>query len=430
MLHPRECAAGLMRTLGMEPDPWQVDVLESAHPRLLLNCSRQAGKSTAVAVLALAEIMFNNDALVLLVSRTHRQSGELLHKVTEFHRSLKEPMLARRNADELALANGSRVVCLPCKGETIRGYSGVDLLILDEASRIPDDIYLDVLPMLAVSAGRMICLSTPFGKRGFYWNAWVNGGDDWARVEVPASQVPRISEDFLASARRLHGEANFRREYLCSFDAAEGLVFPDFARCVVPGPAPEPSAGKRVGGIDFGFRNPFAAVWGVLDKDGILWLTGEHYSRGRPLSYHATQLPRGYTWYADPAGANERAELHYANHHVVKADNAIGPGLARIAARLEAGALRVVQDRCPNLLKEADLYCWSTEPNLRLAEVPIDEHNHAMAALRYLLSILDARRMAGQPKPAAGNQPPRPAQRQFKTRKELWNDPDCWGRPL
>src|SRR5260370_29643785 len=60
MRSPRECAADLMRSLGMIPDPWQVQVLESAQPRLLLNCCRQAGKSTTVAVLALAEIMFNN----------------------------------------------------------------------------------------------------------------------------------------------------------------------------------------------------------------------------------------------------------------------------------------------------------------------------------------------------------------------------------
>jgi hypothetical protein len=41
---------------------------------------------------------------------------------------------------------------------------------------------------------------------------------------------------------------------------------------VVPGPAPQ--AGRKVGGIDFGFRNPFAAVWGTVDAHGVLWLTG------------------------------------------------------------------------------------------------------------------------------------------------------------
>ena len=45
-------AVQLMRNLGLEPDAWQIEVLEAGHPRLLLNCSRQGGKSTVVAILA------------------------------------------------------------------------------------------------------------------------------------------------------------------------------------------------------------------------------------------------------------------------------------------------------------------------------------------------------------------------------------------
>src|SRR5205823_5951103 len=98
-------------------------------------------------------------------------------------------------------------------------------------------------------------------------------------------------------------------------------VYPDFERCVVAGPAP--AGGRRVGGIDFGFRNPFAAVWGVVDGDGALWLTGEHYGRQKPLSYHAERLPAGVTWYADPSGASERCELRWAGFTVREGGNAI-----------------------------------------------------------------------------------------------------------
>jgi hypothetical protein len=42
-----------MRNLDLLPDPWQVEVLEGGHARLLLNCCRQAGKSTVVAMLGL-----------------------------------------------------------------------------------------------------------------------------------------------------------------------------------------------------------------------------------------------------------------------------------------------------------------------------------------------------------------------------------------
>jgi hypothetical protein len=82
-------------------------------------------------------------------------------------------------------------VSLPCKEETIRGYSNISLLIIDEAARVPDDVFRAVSPMLAVSGGRLICLSTPYGKRGFFYDAWARGGADWHRIEIPAQRIAR-----------------------------------------------------------------------------------------------------------------------------------------------------------------------------------------------------------------------------------------------
>jgi hypothetical protein len=389
---PRPPAVQIMRNLGLEPDPWQVEVLEGGHPRLLLNCCRQAGKSTVVAMLGLVEAVFVPYTKVLLVSRSHRQSAELFRIVLDFYRRLGSPLLQRRTREELQLSNYSRIVSLPCREDTIRGYSHVRLMVIDEASRVPDDLYRAVSPMLAVSEGRLICLSTPHGKRGFFYDAWARGGTDWARIEVPAERISRIRPEVLARERRLLGEATYRQEYGCSFEALEGLVYPDFARCVVQ--EPEPAGGRRVGGIDFGYRNPFAAVWGTLDRDGILWLTGEHYQRQQPLSYHARHLPRDVTWYADPSGATERSELRCAGFVVRSGANALSAGIAAVNARLAEGTLRVLEGCCPNLLAEAGLYRYGDDPHERRAEIPEDEHNHALAALRYLISRLDARRMA------------------------------------
>jgi hypothetical protein len=252
----RPPAVRIMRKLGLEPDPWQVEVLEAGHPRLLLNCSRQAGKSTVVAILGLVEAIFVPATKVLLLSGCLRQSTELFRIVTDFYHRLRKPFLERQTAEELVLNNCSRIVCLPCREDTIRGYSRVSLLIIDEAARVPDDLYRAVRPLLAVSEGRLICLSTPYGKPGFFHDCWANGGDDWHRIEAPVERIDCISPAFLARERRALGESWYRQEYQCSFEALEGLVYPDFAHCVMPGPAPE---GRRVGGIDFGFRNPFAA---------------------------------------------------------------------------------------------------------------------------------------------------------------------------
>src|SRR5271168_3589882 len=82
-------------------------------------------------------------------------------------------------------------------------------------------------------------------------------------------------------------------------------------------------------------RNPFAAIWGLVDKGGVLWLTGEHYSREKPLSHHAAHLPKDVTWYADPSGANEICELRCAGFVVRKGNNDLRPGIAAVRARLE-----------------------------------------------------------------------------------------------
>jgi hypothetical protein len=262
-------------------------------------------------------------------------------------------------------------------------------LLIDEAARVPDDLYRAVRPMLAVSRGRLLCLSTPFGQRGFFHDEWTHGGPDWTRIRITAADCPRISADFLDQERRSLGAGWVNQEYLCSFESLEGLVYPDFAQQVA---TDQPACtGKAVGGIDFGFRNPFAALWGTLDRDDVLTLTGERYVREVPLHEHARELPRKVTWYADPAGAQEIAALRKADFVVRGGVNDLRPGIAAVHARLQTGRLKVVAGACPNLLAEAQLYRYPTRSDGRSAsEVPVDADNHALAALRYLVASLDA----------------------------------------
>ncbi len=71
-------AALLMEATGAVPDQWQADLLRSNAKQMLLLAARQAGKSTVTAAMAMHEALFNPPALVLLLSPSLRQSGELL----------------------------------------------------------------------------------------------------------------------------------------------------------------------------------------------------------------------------------------------------------------------------------------------------------------------------------------------------------------
>ncbi len=211
--------------LGLSPDDWQADLLRSDSRRVLLNCSRQAGKSTVSAVLALHRALYYPDSLILVLAPSERQSKELFSKILDFYRALGKiaPKDALRKLG-LVLSNGSRVEALPGTEKTVRGFSGASLLVVDEASRIDDSLYFAVRPMLAVSGGTLMMLSTPYGRRGIFYEEWTNG-EGWQRYEILASECPRISPEFLEEERRALPARIYRQEYCCSFEETEDAVF-------------------------------------------------------------------------------------------------------------------------------------------------------------------------------------------------------------
>ncbi len=231
-------------------------------------CSRQVGKTLVAAALALKTALLEPPALVLVTAPSIRQSGEFLEVVKQLHRALrakanmagqpmpwyqkmldeagadeawlKLPEPARETALQLHLPNGSRILGLPGSEATIRGYSRATLVIVDEASRVKEGLVPSIRPMLAVSGGRLVSLSTPFGRRGWFYEEWDRHErtnpvrqSDWHSstptcdlYRIPATMCPRINAEFLAEERRALGERWFNQEYLCSFVDAVGQVFP------------------------------------------------------------------------------------------------------------------------------------------------------------------------------------------------------------
>ncbi len=214
----------------LAPDPWQVACLRSRERRELWLCARQTGKSTVSALVALHEAIYSpasDPALVLLLSTSLRQSSELFRKVMAAYRRMGSPVgLRQESVLSLETSHGARIVSLPGSDDSsIRGYSGPSLVIIDEASRVPDELYYAIRPMLAVSGGRLIALSTPWGQRGWFYHEHEHGGDVWRRVKYTARECPRISQEFLAQERASMPDSWFRSEYLCEFTQREGTAF-------------------------------------------------------------------------------------------------------------------------------------------------------------------------------------------------------------
>lgn len=218
--------------LGYHPDPWQADLLQSRDAKIILNCSRQSGKSTTCAALALHECVYRLPTFVLAIAPSQYQSGELMRKFDEFRSGLELESAYWNDCDDLEdnklavqFANRNRFIARPGSEKTSRGFSAVTLLLEDEAAWVSDELYKAVRPMLAVSHGRHILMSTPKGKRGHFWEIWNKNRPTWKRFEIPANLCPRITPEFLAEELADHGELYVAQEYYCAFVDDEFALF-------------------------------------------------------------------------------------------------------------------------------------------------------------------------------------------------------------
>ena len=427
-LDPTEAAAEMQRRaavgslsdplafarLLIEPDPWQQDVLRS-EDHMLLNVARQCGKSSVCALLALYRAVSRPAQLILLISPSDRQSGELFRKVRAYLKALPHglsPALVEDNKRSLELANGSRIVSLPSSEETIRGFSAVNLLIEDEAGDADDALYIACRPMLAVSRGQLVLAGTPKGKIGHYWDAWSNAeAQGFRRVLVRADQVPRVSPEFLAAERVVLGAA-YQQEYECEFLAGVfGRVYGAFdsvRNLFVP-----PKDWKctyHVLGMDYGFHDNCS--WNVLgwnDHDPTVYLL-QSYKRGGCLPpdaadeakgldrvYHFDKVVadmggHGGSAYAEEARRRfsvpvEAAEKHNKRGYIDLFNGAMSRGLIKI---VEAG--------CKQLLEEWPMLPWNEDRTKEAEGFPADCSDGTLYGWRAATNYHETPKVEG-PKP-------------------------------
>jgi len=218
----------LARDVGIDPDIVQAQLLTTTARKALVLCCRQWGKSTTTAIVALHEALYAAPAMVVVISPSQPQSTELFKKIHGFWEKLPgAPAAEQESLTRMELANGSRIISLPGSEKTTRGYSAASLVIMDEASRVDDTLLASVRPMLATTAGRFIALSTPAGRRGWFFEAWTHG-EGWERFSVKGADCARISKEFLAEEMQALGPMLFAQEFQCEF-VAVGHVLGDAA---------------------------------------------------------------------------------------------------------------------------------------------------------------------------------------------------------
>lgn len=228
----RRSAAELAGEMGVALDAWQRRVLASKHRRRICLVTRQGGKGTVGSLTAVEKMVNDPGSKIVILAPTEDQSKRLLARIKEAYARLgTAPRIIADVGTEFRLLNGSRVLAMPGSERSVRGIDAVDLLIVDEAALVQDELYAAVRPMLATTNGEELDLSTPHGKRGWFYRAYELADaaappPHMFRIKVTAPEIPRISAEFLANERSELGDFVYRQEYLCAFVDDETQLYP------------------------------------------------------------------------------------------------------------------------------------------------------------------------------------------------------------
>ena len=216
--------AWIRERLHFRPDPDQAEILAANPPRAILNCCLGWGKSTLAATRAVYEARHSPNSLILVVTPNEQTSAEFLDLVARFLSRVERPRRPENNRLLLNLRNGSRIVGLGGKRAKTSGLCGASLLLIDDAAKVYNGVYKAVKDLVAPGAATWL-LSKPVCVRGFFYELWTSGGDEWFRRHIPATKCRRIPKRVVEERRRNVFPRWFRQDYLCEFAPLEEFVF-------------------------------------------------------------------------------------------------------------------------------------------------------------------------------------------------------------
>lgn len=203
--------------LGITSDPLQTRVLMSGARQVVLNCSRQWGKSTLAAIKLIHVALTRSNSTSLIVSENVTHTTEMFQKLDRFFDVLGLPVRGEAGKKvSRVLPNGSRILGLAAREAAVRGYTA-DFVFLDEAARISDDVMDALLPVIAVRNGDWWMASTPMGRRGRFYETWEYGGADILKVSATWRDNPRLAAGFVKKVRIARGDAYVLQEFECQF---------------------------------------------------------------------------------------------------------------------------------------------------------------------------------------------------------------------
>ncbi len=375
----------------------QNQVAIDLHRFRVLCCGRRWGKTT----LAIDQIKARasvSKSRICYIAPTYQQARDiaweqLKRDCSKASKSINESRL------EIRLVNDSLIILRGWESiETLRGQQ-FELIILDEVASMRN-FWLSwqevIRPTLTDTKGEAIFISTPKGFNHFYDLFNLQEADnDYKSYHFSTYDNPHIPVDEIEKARSELTSDRFAQEYMADFRKTEGLVYKEFHReehLVNPEDLKDMVWQEHLVGIDFGFTNPCAVMGIYRDAADCYYVLDEFYERGKTdievadyvFGLHANKV------YPDPEAPAAIAELRKRGvnvREVVKGKDSIKNGIDRVRELFKANKLKIGSN-CKNLIMELETYSYPDKtPNHNEYENPIDENNHALDALRYVIAM-------------------------------------------
>ena len=220
----------------------ELDRIINTYHRVLLNKSRKIG-ATETALRSVAKNCFERYAgydIMFVAGNRQRQADRLLERFDKlFWNGLTDldgkkwsysDIMIKKASSNLEFFNGTTIHTFPAVPEAVRGSENVICVLLDEAAHfklVDDRVIYDALePNIANTEGDFICISTPNGKRGFFYDLW-NEDNEYFKLAQPYTVAfgQLLSESYIGKKKN-DARIDFEQEFNCQFTSSHNAAFP------------------------------------------------------------------------------------------------------------------------------------------------------------------------------------------------------------
>lgn len=281
----------------------------------------------------------------------------------------------------------------------------ISIAYCDEMTLYPDNIIHMIDTRLRLPHSIGFASMNPKGPDHLL-KRWINksgaGDKSYYNLQFMIDDNPFLPEDYKDRLRGSLSGLFYKRNYLGLWVLAEGAIFDFWDRDIYVQKRPPEAANYWIAGIDFGMSNATACVLvGVstgqsTQRGRKMWVEDEYYwdvkVKGRQklvseLADDIVAFLEPYAvknFYIDPSAAPLKQELLRRGIHVVDADNDVEAGIQRMTSDIREGKC-IVLDKCKNLIREIEGYCWDAKASEQGYDEPIKKDDHCLDGLRYVL---------------------------------------------